>query len=310
MVRQLALSVLAASLLVPAQAQTGRSFDSIEGLVGTSSAAYFGYITSLVPTGEPDPQTATRPVRVHFEVSERIRGAVVDGLDFVMSSSSRETDLGTACAHHIELMFTIGTQGPNRHSRTLIQLGGKTVQGQVCYFRYVAKTPEKLEPVQLSGSSYDEGRIFDLELKAVQGRDRILAKARAYQRRHPEPTASLWLQLPNPYLRQVGDPNAYGGVLLPVCAETRKTLLRVLQNPEIVLKGVAEKDRAWERRSVIAMGLRSLEPFKDKETIALVRRFAEKGDPQSQPSADTPSTGYNVKDEAVRLLEKWKVTGG
>jgi hypothetical protein len=284
-----------------AVAQTGRSFDSIEGLVGVSDVACFGRLSSVEPAGELDTKKYSRQFRVRFEITEKIRGEVGKSVEILLNDQFRGHYIQAMHDLKIEVMMTIAKQPSWDATYPLQEIDGKKVDDRKVFFRFITDLPKDSKHDIFPGYLVDNGRIFDVNLKPVSGRRQILNCSKAFQKKYPKQLETIWLRLPNDYLRKVGDPNAFGGIELPVCKETRSTILKLLKNPEFVLTDVSKETLFWERKTVLSMSLNALTPFQDKETLAVVKKFAKDGDPVTI----SEKKGYEVAEAAQRVLEYW-----
>ncbi|MFY9232930.1 MAG: hypothetical protein WAO58_00545 [Fimbriimonadaceae bacterium] len=289
-----AIALLAA--LIPSP-QTGRIFDSIEGIVAVADRVAFGRIVECEPQSDTDRKG---PVRVRFQVTEAIRGKIGKTLDLSLEAQGFQPDLQTMRRLGVEIMLTVGRTRHWYAGYPVAQLNGEQ-SGLFAYFRYVEKPPQKNGEPYVSAYLFDGGKIFDMRLQPVSGRRAILESAKRFLKLRPSELPTMDIHLPNDYLRRVGDPNAYATVRVPICPETRETLLRLLRYPEFVLKDVRPDMQVWERRRVLMMAIRNLEFFRDKETEEVVKRFANEGDPKTESSGQ----GDDLRAEARRLLEKW-----
>lgn len=295
-----AWAVVLLTIAAIANAQTGRAFDSIEGLVATADISCFGRIVSCDPKG-----------RLRIDVTEDIRGAAGKTLEIDLDLRHFGRDMEAFRDLRMEVFVTIGGTDHWYAGLPVREVNGQLRSGQFAYIRTVGALPKGDGKPDVNYYLHEYGRIFDLRLDCVTGRKGILSRARAFQKQHPKPLPTMFLILPNAYLRKVGDPNAYGGIHVPVCAETRACLLRLLKDPSFVLKDVKPESYAWERRRVLCMAIRLLEPFRDRETEAIVERFAREGDPKTNGS-NANIEHVNVAREAQRLMQRWstKISSG
>ncbi|MBV6458045.1 MAG: hypothetical protein HONBIEJF_01167 [Fimbriimonadaceae bacterium] len=276
-----------------ANAQVGRLFDSIEGLVASADLACLGRIVACDPSG-----------KLRIDVTDDIRGVPAKTLELDLDLRHFGGSIEGFRDLRMEVFVTIGGTNPWYAGLPVRSVDGQARSGQFATIRSIGAVPKGNIKHDINYYLHEHGRIFDLRLDCVTGRRGILNRARAFQKQHPKPLPTISLILPNAYLRKVGDPNAYGAVTLPVCPETRATLLRLLKDPEFVLREVKRDAYAWERRHVLCMALRELEHFRDKETEAIAERFAREGDPKTNPKDDSLGS-VDVRAEAQRLLDKW-----
>lgn len=288
-----AWAVVLLSIAAITNAQTGRAFDSIEGLVATADMACLGRIVACDPSG-----------KLRIDVTDDIRGVPAKTLELDLDLRHFGRDMEAFRDLRMEVFVTIGGTDHWYAGLPVREVNGQLRSGQFAYIRSVGALPKGDGKPDVNYYLHEYGRIFDIRLEPVTGRKGIISRARAFHKRYPKPLPTLFLILPNSYLRKVGDPNAYGAVTLPVCPETRATLLRLLKDPEFVLREVKRDTYAWERRHVLCMTLRELEHFRDKETEAIAERFAREGDPKTNPKDDSLGS-VDVRAEAQRLLGRW-----
>jgi len=246
-------------VIVPcsASAQVGRIFVSAEAYAGVSRVVFVGKIVELQRVDYEKPLTFTqkigKPHRLVFEVGETIRGDEVRRLDLVLSLQS---------THYLEYMRDHAVQimlvgGPTRldsfpGAEVGIEERGKRADDQWYQFRV-------LDPVEVPGSGperaiasqintyYDSGRMFTGGLEVVVGSKEILKRVRDFAKSHPETTLSVMLRVPNEFGALCGAPNAYCGITLPVCPETKATLIALKANLGLILRRIESRDEAYNR---------------------------------------------------------------
>jgi hypothetical protein len=250
-------------LTAVASAQTGRNFLSIQGAVAFSRAVYVGRIQSMVQIDYKNETGNELPYgkiyRLKYAVTETIRGAETKELDLVMAIQN-PWPLKYQLEHHIESLLLIGNS--NRTSVdndyvTGIEEQGKIIIGDEYHFRTLdrvpaeAKKPEDRDGAQLN-ITYDSGQMFDVSLKVVKGRNEILKRAREFAHLHREILDGMWFRVPNEFGQQCGYSNAYCGIALPICEETKLSLLNLKKNPNLIVKFIHRDAGAWTKERVLS----------------------------------------------------------
>ena len=130
-----------------------------------------------------------------------------------------------------------------------------------------------LDPVEVSASDparaiasqintyYDSGRMFTGGLEVVTGRKEILSRVREFAKRHPKTLPAVTLRVPKEFGALCGDPNAFCGITLPVCPETKATLLALKANPGLILRRIKSRDEAYNRSLLAAEVDKALAQF-------------------------------------------------
>jgi hypothetical protein len=228
-----------------------------------SRIVYVGKIVLLQRVDYEKPLTFTqkigKPHRLVFEVDETIRGDTIRGdevrrLDLVLSLQSTHF-LEYLRDHSVPIML-VG--GPTRldsfpSAEIGIEERGKRADDQWYQFRVLdpvevpASGPEREIALQIN-TYYDSGRMFAGGLEVVAGSKEILKRVRDFARSHPETIPSVLLRVPNEFGALCGDPNAYCGITLPVCPETKATLIALKANPELILRRIESRDEAYNRK--------------------------------------------------------------
>ena len=107
--------------------------------------------------------------------------------------------------------------------------------------------------------------MFTINLKVIEGREAILDRVRAFSRKHPEILDSLIVVVPQEFGAKVGDPNAYSGLTLPVCPETRATLDALKKDPDLVLRQIETRNEEHTRDLILRKTEKALAKFPDAE---------------------------------------------
>jgi hypothetical protein len=292
--------LVTAFLSVSAFAQVGRGFVTIESHVGSSQFVYLGRIVRLeaVPPSERSSFPAyERQYRLSFKVTEAVRGPRVASTEFVISVQ-RLTNLQYFRDHATELLLIASTAPGDEN---YVQGAGDLRYS----FRILQPLPDNENAIagQIN-TDLDSGRMFGVDLVLLGSRSEILRRARAFTRKHPEVTSTLWLQVPNDFARRCGYPNAFAVLSLPVCPETARTLVSLLRSPDQVTRFVSPKDRLISRSWLVREVLRQLEPFPTKEAVAAVRKLA-----RSNVVSDVREAPYasqtDIEASATALLKRW-----
>ncbi|MCY2967133.1 MAG: hypothetical protein NT069_26430, partial [Planctomycetota bacterium] len=121
---------------------------------------------------------------------------------------------------------------------------------------------EKLIASQLN-QNYDSCRMFTNELKIVVGREAILKRARAFAKQHPDMISAVSLRVPNEFGALCGDPNAFCMITLPICLETKATLVALKDDPGLILRRINSQDEDSNLSLVLVGAHKALEVFRD-----------------------------------------------
>ena len=265
------VAVVLALAPVFAFAQVGRNFISVEAYVGVARVVHVGKILEFELIEYDKPLTETqklgKPYRFVFEVSETIRGNEVKRLELVLSLQSTH-HLAYMRDHSVEIMLVGGPTRLDRFPGAEIGIEelGKRVDGEWYQFRVLAPVdvPESGDEAAIASqinTSYDSCRMFTYELEVVVGREAILKRARAFAKQHTKMLSSFWLIVPNEFGSLVGDPNAFCGITLPICPETKTTLVALKDDPGLVLRRIESRDEEWNRSRLLAETNKALAKF-------------------------------------------------
>ncbi len=263
--------------LAPALAsgQVGRIFISTEAYAGLARIIHVGKITELQQIEYKKPLTGIqkfgKPYRLVFEVSETIRGDKVKRLELVLAMQSRHF-IEYMRDHSAEIMLVAG---PNRldsfpSPEIGIEEQGKRLDGERYQFRLL--TPVKI-PKSDGGDSiasqlnkmYDSCRMFTNELEIVEGRDAILTRVRAYAKKHTKMLSAVTLVVPNEFGALCGTPNAYSGIMFPVCPETKTTITALKDDPGLILRRIDSRDEDYTHALLRDEATKALADFPDQD---------------------------------------------
>lgn len=256
-------------------AQVGRGFVSVEAYVGLARVVHVGKIVELKQIEYDKPLTSTqqlgKPYRLVFQVSETIRGAGVERLELVLSLQS---------THYLEYMREQSVEimlvgGPNRLDRYAsakvgIEEQGRRVDGEWYQFRLLdpVKVPESGSEAEIAkqlNRRYDSCRMFTNELEIVVGREAILKRARAFAKANTKLLSAVSLRVPNEFGALCGDPNAYCLIMLPICPDTRKTLIALKDDPGLILRRIESHDENYNRSLLLDETEKSLAKFPERD---------------------------------------------
>jgi hypothetical protein len=265
------LALLLAMVPFSASAQIGRIFVSAEAYAGLSRVVYVGKIVGLERMEYEKPLTFTqklgKPYRLVFEVDGTIRGNGGKRLELVLSLQTT-IYLEYMRDHSVKIML-VG--GPIRldtfpGAEVGIEEQGKRLDGQWYQFRV-------LDPVELPKSgaeraiasqintNYDSCRMFTDEFEIVVGGQAILKRARAFAKKYPKTLSSVTLRVPNEFGALCGDPNAYCGITLPVCPETKAALVALKDDPGLILRRIKSRDEGYNRSLLLTEVNKALAVF-------------------------------------------------
>ena len=119
-----------------------------------------------------------------------------------------------------------------------------------------------------SSASAQVGRIF-VSAEAYAGVSRIvyvgkiveLKRVRDFAKSHPETLSAVTLRVPNEFGALCGSPNAYCGISLPTCPETKATLIALKADPGIILRRIESRDESYNRSLLAAEVDKALAQF-------------------------------------------------
>jgi hypothetical protein len=271
--RQGVLVLLLAMVPGSASAQVGRIFVSAEAYVGLSRVVYVGKIVGLERIEYEKPLTSTqklgKPHRVVFEVGETIRGKEVKRLQLVLSLQNT-IYLKYMRDHAVEIMLVGGPTRLNRYPSPVVGIEeqGKRVDGEWYYFRVLdpVKVPKAGDEAVIAAQinkSYDSCRMFTNEFEIVAGKQAILKRVRAFAKKHPKTLSGVMVRVPNEFGRLCGDPNAYCLIRLPVCPETKATLLALKKDPGLILRRIKSRDEKYNRSMLLTAVNKALAVFEE-----------------------------------------------
>ena len=256
-------------------AQTGRAFVSVEAYVGLSRIVHVGKIVELqrIEYKKPltDIQKSGKPYRVVFEVRETIRGEAVKRLELVLALQSTFF-LEYLREQAVELLLTGGPMHfrVDPDEEVGIEEQGQRMDDERYQLRLLEplKVPEcgsGMEVAQQINKAYESGRMFTHEFEVIEGREAILKRARAFAKGHTKILSAGWLHVPRELGAQCGDPNAFCIIILPACPETRKTLIALHDDPDLILRRIKSKDEAYNRSLLLTETDKALAMFPQGE---------------------------------------------
>ena len=297
-VRQGFLALLFALVPVVASAQVGREFVAVEAYVGRARVVHVGKILEItqIEYGKPltDIQKSGKPYRLVFAVSETIRGEEVKSLELVLSLQ-RAHFLEYMRDHSIEIMLVGGpTRGDSyRDAEIGIEEQGKQLDDERYQFRLLdnVKVPESGGKDSIAAQinrMYDSCRMFTNELEIVVGREAILKRARAFAKQYPDVLSAVSLRVPNEFGALCGDPNAFCMITLPICPETKTTLVALKDDPGLILLRIKSQDDYSKLSTVLVGAHKALEMFRD--------RSEKLASGQSKPTPQAPDSSADWVD--------------
>jgi hypothetical protein len=293
-------------------AQTGRDFTAVESYVALGESFRVGKITKLEPIEYDKPlvgeQVYGKPYRLTFGVEETIRGTPAKQIELVLSL--QDTRFLEYMREHSSAVMMVGGQhriNTDPSPEIGVEEDGRRVDGHWYQFLFLdapTKADRQKDPdlVKQISITYNEGRMFTIDLHVVQGREAILKRARAFAGKHKEKDESVWLGVPNAFGELVGYSNAYCGITLPVCPETERTLVSLLKNPRLILDRVAPHGD-WEKNLIVIEALKCLKPFPNKPNAVLVRRFLGDYEPASASKEVRYGTTQYIQQTAWEILD-------
>ncbi len=298
-------------------AQTGRGFVSVEGYVGLSKEVQVGKIEKfeLIEYNKPlkAPESYGKPYRVSFAVSETIRGEKTKSVEIVLAVQIPGS-LQYFKDHHTELMLVVSDDALDSvpMPEVGIEENGKRVDGTWYQFRILnpIAVPDEVQQTwieQQLGTSYDHGRMFDLDLAVVSGREQILKRARRFAKDHKEKCRSVWLRVPNSFGSLCGYPNAFCGISLPRTVKTERLLVSLLEKPDQILDCMPIKGTDLERYGLLYNVLRSLESFPSKENAAQIRKLLKALPSGKEEPEERYGSPQLVHAMGTALLKRWAI---
>jgi hypothetical protein len=268
------LVLFLAMLPVAAWAQKGRQFDTVEACVGTARVVHVGKIVEIKPIefGESltYKQKLGKPHRLVFAVSETIRGEEVRSLELVLSVQGPRF-LEYMRDQSIEVVLVGGPTPPGDSYSDVevgVEEGGKRVDDEGYQFRLlnrvqVPKSDGADSMAAQINQSYDCWRMFTNELEIVVGREAILKRARDFAKLYPGILSTVSLRVPTEFGALCADPNAYSLITLPLCPETRTTLVALKDDPGLILRRIKSENEDWNLALVLVGAHKLLAEFPD-----------------------------------------------
>lgn len=270
-----AIGLLLAMVPFSASAQVGRIFVSAEAYAGVSRIVSVGKIVELQRVDYEKPLTFTqklgKPHRLVFEIDETIRGDEVRRLELVLSLQST-LYLDYLRDHSLQIML-VG--GPTRldsfpSAEVGVEERGKPVVDEWYQFRLldsveVPKSGAEMVIATQINTRYDSGRMFTDELEVVVGSKEILKRVRGFAMNHPKTLSAVTLRVPNELGALCGDPNAFCGITLPICPETKATLVALKADPGLILRRIESRDESENRSLLVAEVNKALAVFAEED---------------------------------------------
>jgi hypothetical protein len=314
-----ALLVLLALAPASACAQVGRSFTAVESYVALSESVRVGKISKLEGIEYDKPltelQSVAKPYRLTFDTQETIRGKPAEKVELVLALQDSRY-LEYMRRHGSELLLT---GGPNRiegdpSPEIGVEEDGRRVDLYWYQFRFLeapTRADQQKEPglVKQIQTTYNDAKMFGIDLSVVNGREAILRRARAFAKKHHEMLLSVWMRVPNAFGQLVGYSNAFCGITLPVCPETERTLVAILKNPGLILNRIPAQER-WVKESVLVEALKGLKPFPSKANAELIHKFLGHYEPPAEPNEGHGASPESVQRVAWDLLKEWNFLRG
>lgn len=269
--RQGFAALLLALAPISASAQVGRIFVSAEAYAGLARVVHVGKIVELEQIEYEKSLTGIekfgKPYRLVCEVSETVRGDKVERLELVLALQSTHF-LEYMRDHSAEIMLVAGPIRLDSSPRAEIGIEeqGKRLDGEWYQFRLL--TPVKV-PESDGGDSiasqlnkrYDSCRMFTNELEIVEGREAILKRVRAFAKEHTKMLSAVTLVVPNEFGALCGSPNAYCGIMFPVCPQTKTTITALKDDPGLILRRIKSRNEDYDRSLLLAEADKALAAF-------------------------------------------------
>ncbi|MBL1152033.1 MAG: hypothetical protein D8M22_04755 [Armatimonadetes bacterium] len=291
-------------------AQVGRVFTPAEGFVALAETVRVGRIVSLERieysqelVGE---QVLGKPYRMVFQVRETIRGKDAKMVELVLSlQHSHMLDYMRDHKSEVLLAGSANRIDSDPDPEVGIEEDGKRVDGHWYHFRFL-ETPPKTDKNTIERQiniTYNEGKMFTFDLKVIRGRDAILKRMREFAKKHKETVEAVYLRVPNDFASLVGYPNAFAKVRLPACAETERTLVSLLKDPDLIFGRIGPQPE-FERDATLGSAIQCLKPFKNEANASLVRGFLEGFAPKEGENL-VESRAKRTQKAAWLLLKEW-----
>jgi hypothetical protein len=252
--------------------QTGRGFLSIEAAVGMSRSFQVGTITSIEKVDfvyeAKQAHQYGNVYRLKVHVTETIRGPKAKDLTLLLAVQIIQP-LTYMKDHKIEVLLIGGNRLLGTHfmsSYPLLEEQGKRVDGEVYQIRPLENIDtedihqEDREGKQLN-TDFDSGKFFDINLNVIDNRTEILRHARTFAKKYPEVLTGFWFMVPNSFGVHCGYTNAFCGITLPYCDESRRTLERIKKDPDLLLKDEGKTEWRWDRAKILDQVSKTLGTF-------------------------------------------------
>lgn len=304
--RQVFAAILLALMPVTGSAQVGRIFVSAEAYASAARIVLVGKIVELRPIEYVEQLTEKekygKPHRLVFEVTETIRGEEVKRLELVLSLQNTQC-LDYMRDHSLEVMLVGGPDMLDTFPKAELGIEelGKRTSGEWYQFRLLTplEAPEAGAAASVASqinTYYDSCRMFTHELGIVVGKDAILDRVRTFSRQHTKILPTVTLIVPNDFGALCGAPNAYCGIMLPVCPETKATLVALKNDPGLIMRRINSRQEDFDRSRLPLNIEKALSEFPDESGDA------RKAEPTNQLEDDTPAEAPKpIRTEYRRL---------
>ncbi|MEZ5941740.1 MAG: hypothetical protein R3C18_10125 [Planctomycetaceae bacterium] len=271
------LTLLLTLLPLPAIAQTGREFIAAETYVAASRIVYLGKIIELKETTYDGPLTEIqkfgKPYRLAFAVDETIRGEEIERLDLILSLQST-IYLEYMRDHSIELMLAAGPKRLDRNAGARIGIaeqGKPTGEEERYHFRILetVEVPDTGVEQQVAtqiNQMYDSARMFTASFDVATGREEILKHVRQFASKYKTTLPTVMVRVPNEFGALCGNPNAFCSITLPVCPETKTTLLAIQDDPNLIMHRIQSRNEAYDRELLAAEVGKTLTIFSEDKS--------------------------------------------
>ncbi|HZH99482.1 MAG TPA: hypothetical protein VEX38_10965 [Fimbriimonadaceae bacterium] len=254
-------------LSVCANAQRGRAFVSLEAHVGTAHSVHVGFVKHLEPIQYPKQETdfaPGKPYRVRFAVLETIKGKPAKSLDLILALQHTQK-LDYVRDHGLEVMLVGTTDDVDEEAEVGLEVPGTRYSFRILQpIRHPKTEPTTAWIADHLNTSMNEGRMFDLNLRVISGRENIVKRARVFASKYPEVLGKGHINIPNEFGVKCGYTNAYCMITLPLCPETKRLALALEQDPSRLLKDVKTEERGVWRKAIRASVRKFLGQFDQK----------------------------------------------
>lgn len=302
-------------------AQRGRAFFTVEAQMAVAQRVYLGRIVSLEQVDyplPPDPlSTFWKQFRMKFEVSETIKGERVKLVTVILNLQHAD-QLNYFLQHKTELLLERGAKYvPGVDSTSLyyvLEEEGKPVSDASIYFRTLGPVERGPRSEQRTVGEQididlDSGRMFGADLTLFKSRSSVLRRAREFVKAHPGTLQTLHMSIPNEFATLCGYPNAFALIVLPVCPETERMLIRLLKDPDQLSRRAKIRDWDRWRLAIMVNALNALKPFPSEANARVVREIGSRY-PSLPLVDDRYASSDDVRRAADALLAEWQLSSG